>query len=120
MINQLCKEIETALNHKIKTPKDFDFFAREHLFTTECARQPNHIDACLGIFERRRHTKSQHALYLGRIFGLSQLGRLLPKCCLAKESAEQSCIKQANEHSFGLRRRRLSSPHLATRQGVRH
>ena len=31
MINQLCKEIETALNHKIKTPKDFDFL-RENIY----------------------------------------------------------------------------------------
>ena len=32
MINQLCKEIETALNHKIKTPKDFDFL-RENIYS---------------------------------------------------------------------------------------
>ena len=31
MINQLCKEIETALNHKIKTPKDFDLL-RENIY----------------------------------------------------------------------------------------
>ena len=31
MINQLCKEIESALNHKIKTPKDFDFL-RENIY----------------------------------------------------------------------------------------
>ena len=31
MINQLCKDIETALNHKINTPKDFDFL-RENIY----------------------------------------------------------------------------------------
>ena len=32
MINQLCKEIEAALNQKIKTPKDF-IFLRETIYS---------------------------------------------------------------------------------------
>ena len=39
MINRLCKEIETALNQKIKTPKDFDLlreriYARLHMLVS--------------------------------------------------------------------------------------
>ena len=39
MIKRLCKDIETALNQKIKTPKDFDFlreriYARLHVFVS--------------------------------------------------------------------------------------
>ena len=32
MIKQLCKEIETALNHQIKTPKDF-IFLRDNIYS---------------------------------------------------------------------------------------